>query len=184
MKRTLISLTLGLFVVTTIWSQTTYITLTGGYALANLEETDTNANGFRINGLFEYNPNDGVLSHGFSIGYIGTTANSSSGQQLEYKLNNVPMYYAPKFTFGSGNFKPFVKGALGMHFSSYKRISNLAEFKDNDAGFYGGASVGAMFFISDEFYINLDYEWAYLSNSFYSNGFMNTFNLGVGYDFW
>ena len=29
-------------------------------------------------------------------------------------------------------------------------------------------------------FLNLEYEWAYISNSFYGNGFMNTANYGLG----
>ena len=31
--------------------------------------------------------------------------------------------------------------------------------------------------------MNLEYEWAYLGNSFYRDGSMNTINLGIGMNF-
>ena len=183
MKRTIIFLGLLTFVVLTGWTQENMATITGGYAFANMEGTDTNASGFRVNGVYEFNPNGGKLSHGLSIGYIGTSADSTGIQGAEFKLNSWPIYYAPKLMFGKGKFKFYVKGALGIHFSSYKRIAEATETTTTDMGFYGGASVGAMIFVKENIFLNAEYEWAYLSNSFYTDGFINTANFGLGFKF-
>ena len=183
MKRISTILTIVLFAITSAWSQENMLTISGGWAFANLEEADVNTSGYRINGLYEFNPNEGKFSHGFSIGYIGTTSDSAGVAGVEYKLNTWPIYYAPKLIFGSGKFKPFVKGALGMHFSGYKRVSDVGEISTNDTGFFGGASVGAMLNLSESMFLSFEYEWAYMSNSFYQNGFMNSANLGLGFKF-
>ncbi len=182
MKRTIIFLGLLTFAVLTGWSQENMVTISGGYAFANMEEADENATGFRINGLYEYNPHEGMLSHGLSFGYISTSAESSSALGTEYKLTNWPIYYAPKLMFGKGKFKFYVKGALGMHISTYKRTA-VVETKTSDIGFYGGASVGAMLFLGESMFLNAEYEWAYMSNSYYSNGILNTASLGLGFKF-
>ena len=183
MKRTVIFLGLLAFAVITAWSQENMATISGGYAFANMEGTDTDASGFRVNGVYEFNPNGGMLSHGISFGYIGTSADSTGVQGAEFNLNNWPIYYAPKLMFGKGKFKFYVKGALGMHFSTYKRTAAAVETKTNDMGFYGGASVGAMIFLKENMFLNAEYEWAYLSNSYYTNGFINTANFGLGFKF-
>ena len=85
--------------------------------------------------------------------------------------------------FGKGKFKFYVKGALGMHFSTYKRTATAVESKTSDMGFYGGASLGAMIFVKENIFLNAEYEWAYLSNSFYTDGFLNTANFGLGFKF-
>ena len=108
-----------------LWAQENSFTFSGGYVFANLEESDSNADGYRINASYEFNPAQGILSHGFTIGYIHTTA--SGIQNAEYKLNNVPIYYAPRLTFGTGKAKLFVKGALGTHISGYKREGGQAK---------------------------------------------------------
>lgn len=184
MKRTFITLTLIFSVIAFTWAQENMLTLTGGYSFSNLEETDIKANGYRINGLYEYNPGGGKISHGFNIGYIGLTANDSTiTQTLEYKINTWPVYYAPKIMFGNDRIKAFVKGALGMHFSGYKRIGGASELDTRDMGFYGGASVGAMLFLKENLFLNAEYEWAYLSNSYYRDGFMNSALFGLGMRF-
>ena len=183
MKRLLIISSLLLFTLSAAWSQENLMTLTGGYAWLNPEETDADASGYRINFTYEFNPNEGKFAHGLSIGYIGTTVDSAGVQGAEYKLNSWPIYYAPRIMFGEGKFKPFVKGALGMHFSNYKRTGVGSEIKTTDSGFFGGASVGAMINIKENVFIIGEYEWAYMSNSWYGNGYMNSANFGLGFRF-
>jgi hypothetical protein len=183
MKNYLI-LTALTFLSLTALSQENRFTLGGGYAFANVEEVDTDATGFRITGLYEYVPSGGKVVHGVSFGYIGTSAEYSiTGQSNDYKINSWPIYYAPKLMFGNGSAKAFIKGALGMQFSSLKRTGTLSEIKNNDFGFYGGAGAGVMKSFGEKMFINLEYEWAYLSNTFYKDGFMNSVMLGVGVKF-
>jgi opacity protein-like surface antigen len=52
-----------------------------------------------------------------------------------------------------------------------------------DTGFYGGIGAGGMLFLKENIFLNLEYEWAYLSNSWYSDGFLNTAQLGIGFKF-
>jgi opacity protein-like surface antigen len=165
------------------WAQENRFTISGGYSFANIEDADQNANGWRINGLYEFNPNEGKLAHGFSFGYIGLSTTVENVQSVDYKSNSWPIYYAPKLMFGGDSFNAFVKGALGMHFTTYKRMGGLGDIKSTDTGFYGGLGAGVMKEVSDNVFLNLEYEWACLSNSYLRNGFMNTIMLGLGFKF-
>jgi len=50
----------------------------------------------------------------------------------------------------------------------------------NDFGFYGGGGAGLMYFVNESVFINAEYEVAYMTNSFYRNGVMNSVLLGIG----
>jgi opacity protein-like surface antigen len=164
-------------------SQENRFALSGGYVFANLEETDTDASGWRINALYEFNPGAAKLSHGLAFGYMSTSTDYTSQAQISnYKINSWPVYYAPKVTFGSGSLKGFLKGALGMHISGYKR-TGFVEITSTDMGFYGGVGAGGEFHLSDQVFINAEYEWAYMSNSFYRDGFINSVMAGIGFKF-
>lgn len=161
------------------------LTLSGGYAFNNIEQADVSGSGFRINGLYEYHPIVGKFVHGFSVGYVSTSAEVtefSGGQQIDskYTINSWPFYYAPKLLIGEGSLKGFIKGAIGMQFSTLKRSGTLSDVKTNDAGFYGGLGAGVLKDINDKISLNLEYEWAYSSNSYYRDGFLNSVMLGVG----
>lgn len=159
-------------------------TLSGGYVFTNLKDVDANARGWRINGLYEFNPNYGLMSQGFSFGYIHTSAKYTSQlQTTDFNYNTWPIYYAPKVTFGEKAVKGFVKGALGMHITGVKRTGAMGDFNDVSFGFYGGASAGIMVMLSETIFINAEYEWAYMSNTYYLDGFVNSIMGGIGMRF-
>jgi hypothetical protein len=170
----------------TAWSQPKdVLTLSGGYTFANVEDYDTSATGWRINLLYELNPKGAPLAHGASIGFMSLKATGpavgTGGQKAEYTVSTLPIYYAPKYMFGSENFKAFLKGAVGMQLSWLSRTGGLGELSTNDFGFYGGAGAGVMLMLSEDMFINAEYEWAYLSNSYYKDGFMNSIMGGIGF---
>ena len=162
------------------------VTLSGGYAFTNLEDTDVDATGWKIGGTYEYNPM-GNFANGMNFGYIQTkaTAQNLIGDDVNYTINSFPVYYSPKYLFGGESFKGFVKGSLGMHFSNYKQIGPALSVESKFSGFYGGAGAGVTKTLGDTIYLNLEYEWAFMSNAYdiYRNGFMNTIVLGVGAQF-
>lgn len=160
--------------------------LSGGYAFANIENTDEGVTGFRIDANFGYHPILGKVMHGFTVSYVNTSVEvieSDQGQpiQSKYQITSWPIIYAPKLVFGEKSFKPFISAALGMQFSTFKHTGTLAEVKSTDAGFYGGAGAGVMKDFGENIFVNLEYQWAYCSNSFYRDGFLNSVMLGVGY---
>jgi hypothetical protein len=173
------------FASLTVFAQENMVTLSGGYSWANLEEVDAKATGYRINALYEFNPQEGKVAHGVAMGFISTSASDEtvSIESVEYKLTNWPIYYAPKVMFGKNKIKIFIKGAAGIHISRYKRTGYLGEVSSNDTGFYGGLGGGLIINLSEKLFLNGEYEWAWLSNYYYDNGFMNSAMGGIGLRF-
>jgi hypothetical protein len=164
-------------------AQENMVTLSGGYAFANIEDNDTKGTGWRINGSYEFNTMGGKFAHGISFGYIHVSATDGTGlQTLTSNINSFPIYYAPKLMFGSDKFKFFVKGALGAQFAHLERVGAIT-LSDNDMGFYGGGGAGIMFFINEKIFINVEYEIAWASNSWYKDGWMNSAMGGIGFKF-
>jgi hypothetical protein len=178
MKRNLLIISL-VFCAVAAWGQENMFTVSGGYSFANIEDTDNKITGWRINGLYEFNPSSGNIAHGLSFGYISLSGTENS---VTSTVNSFPLYYAPKLMFGNDRIKAFVKGALGMQFSTLKR-EDRAELSDHDFGFYGGGGAGVMIFIKDNIFINGEYEIAWASNSFYKDGWINTAGGGIGFKF-
>jgi len=164
-------------------SQESMVTLSGGYSFANIEDTDATGTGWRINGLYEFNPMGGIFAHGFGFGYIHLSATEGVGQQsIEVSVNSFPVYYAPKVMLGNEKIKGFIKGIIGMQSSHLKR-EGLLEVSDFDFGFYGGGGAGVMVFLRENIFINAEYEIAYASNSWYNDGWMNSAMAGIGFRF-
>lgn len=159
------------------------ITLGGGYAFANIEDTDNQGTGWRINALYEFNMMGGRFAHGLAAGYINISATDEEGlQTTESHVNSFPIYYAPKFMFGNEKVKGFVKGALGFQIAGLKR-EGLVTVTDSDMGFYGGGGAGLMFFLKENIFINAEYEIAWASNNIYKDGWINSAMLGFGFKF-
>lgn len=189
MKKNLFIILLML-VSATAWSQESAFTLSGGWASASPENSSSSASGYRINGLYEFNPNQGKISHGFNVGYVRTTATQTTSIGINNSITSTatirswPVFYAPKIMFGnSEKFKFFLKGALGWQFGGYKVESPSLTLETNDSGFYGGLGAGGMLNLNENLFLNLEYEWAYVANMYYGNGYLNTAQLGVGYRF-
>jgi len=75
-----------------------------------------------MNGTYEFNPQNGKVTHGKSFGIISKSATGTSG--FEYDLRIWPLYYAPKVMFGENKIRAFIKEALGLHFSHYGGTGN------------------------------------------------------------
>jgi hypothetical protein len=186
-------LSISAFMLMALWgiSQQNMITVSGGYSFANLEASEimeddgkVKTTGWRINGLYEFNPAEGKWAYGFSVGYINLTGNDGSGlDTVDFKVSTVPYYFAPKYIFGKNDIKGYVKGVLGMQSSRLERTGALGTVEASDFGFYGGASVGMMVFLNEMFFLNGEYEFAWMSNSFYTDGLINSAMLGVGIKF-
>lgn len=167
-----------------LFSQENMISVRGGYVFGNLDEAETATNGWRIGGVYEFNPMGGNLSHGLHIGYMQTTA--SYDYMLgtaDYTLSSWPIYYAPKYSFGNKSLKAYLKGALGMHFTNLQRTGTLTEINADEWGFYGGAGAGVTQFLGESFFLSAEYEFAYMSNSPYKNGIVNSVTAGIGMKF-
>jgi len=191
MKNQLIIITLLIcLMINSSIAQENCITISGGYAFGNIEDINEGSTGWRINALYEYIGMNEHVSNGVSLGYIRTGGTFDQGigtTETEFKSGHWPIYYVPKYTFlnSESTFRPFVKGALGWHFSDYDITGPLGGDIDTggDSGFYGGLGAGITINFSELVLINLEYEWAYLSNSWYRDGFINSVTLGIGFNF-
>ena len=110
MKRNLLIVALVLCSMT-VMGQENMFTLSGGYVFTNIEDVDENATGFRINGLYEYNPSGGMVAHGLSFGWLQTKASSAGA---DYTVSSFPLYYAPKVIVGQGALRDSLSSHWGL----------------------------------------------------------------------
>jgi hypothetical protein len=163
-----------------MFSQQNIFTVGGGYSWANIESTEANATGYRINALYEYNPLEASIAHGAAFSYL--TISATDGD-LKSTISSLPIYYAPKIMLGnSDKFKVFLNGALGMQFSWLKR-EGIISLSDNDMGFYLGAGGGIMLYLKENVFLNAGYDFAWISNSWYADGLLHSATGGIGFRF-
>ncbi|MBL7903137.1 MAG: outer membrane beta-barrel protein [Bacteroidia bacterium] len=165
-------------------AQQNMISVEGGWAMADLEEVSTSMNGWRIAGLYEFNPYAGKVTHGISFGYVGMSTDVMVGAtNIHYELGSFPVYYAPGLLLGKDKFKFQLKGALGWQFSNINRTGLLIETKNSDGGITLGAGAGGLYNINSNTFLNFGYEFLFMDNSFYLDEFLHTIKLGLGFKF-
>lgn len=190
MKRLFITITLVSFVFLG-FSQENLVNLTGGYTWATIDDSDyfpddpsIKGSGWRINGTYDYNPNEGKVAYGFSMGYTSISASYDGGAgSTDYSISSIPAYFAPKFLFGNERIKGFIKLMIGVQRATLKRTGPAGELTASDFGFYGGAGAGLMVFVSEKIFLDAEYEIAYVTNSYYRNGLMQSALFGIGVKF-
>jgi hypothetical protein len=166
------------------FAQENMVTLNGGYSFANVEDHDVNVTGWRISGVYEFNPLGSKFAHGLSVGYVSLSGEGKENlYTITYDISSWPIYYAPKFLFGGEKAKGFIKGAIGYQFSKLQRTGEFVEATDNDAGFTGGGGAGVSYFFNEKFFLTAEYELIWMSNSFYKDGWLNTASVGLGIKF-
>ena len=167
-------------------AQNNTLTVSGGYATTRIKDADQNANGWRLYGVYEIRPVIGNVVHGFALSYVRSFAevtqmSGSNTVTSNFTVTSWPFYYVPKLIIGKGSLKGFVKAAAGMQFSNLKRTGTLPDAMTKDAGLYGGLGAGVTKTLNRRHFINLEYEWGYMTNSFYANGIMHSIMLGFGF---
>ena len=182
MKRTILILAL-ISLTTFAWSQENMFSISGGYAFANVEDFEDQATGWRINGVYEFNPQSGRFAHGLVFGYSSIQVTETLGIiNTTGTISSLPFYYTPKLFFGESNVKLFLKGALGSQIAWFKR-EGAVEIKDSDFGFYTGGGAGLKIDLGEKMFLNAEYEIAWVSNSYYDSGWLNNAMFGLGIKF-
>lgn len=174
------------------FTQENMINVTGGYAWMNMDDSEyfsedpnLTGTGWRITGTYDFNPNEGKIAYGFSVGYSTVDADYAftGDSTANYKMNSVPFYFAPKLLFGSEKFKAFVKLMIGGQSATLKRTGTASEISASDFGFYGGGGAGFNLFVHEKIFILAEYEIAYVTNNYYRNGLFQSVSAGLGIRF-
>lgn len=183
MKKTIVGFVMMLLAAAG-YAQENMFTISGGYAFADVVDSELEAEGWRLGGLYEFNPMGGKFAHGVYLGYIGLAAEGEVDfLNTRYEIGTWPLYYAPKFLIGNESLKGFVRGAFGFQFSTLKRTALVLTREDTDFGLMAGVGVGGSYFFTEKVFVSAEYEFSYLSNGFYRDGLLSTLSAGIGIKF-
>jgi opacity protein-like surface antigen len=171
---------------TAAWAQgNKTVILSGGYAFADVEDTESNADGWCANLVFETSHPGSHVVQGFGIGFAGLTSTGKPKSDplagnADYTISTLPIYWAPKLMYGEKQLKGFLSGALGGQISWLSRSGPAGDLSDRNGGFYGGVGAGARYDLNAKWSLEAEYQWAYMSNSYYRDGFLNSVMIGIG----
>lgn len=176
---------LGLFAATSTataqyknWSK--LMSFNGGYASLKAEDTGNNLDGYAFDFTYEQSNLDGNLAGGIMVTYMAAhDDDSDNDRRINYQ--SLPIMFQGKYYFGSNQARGYLQGGVGIQYSRIEYLSSNLLLSDGDAGFTAGGGIGGYFFTDEKIFINVAYNLNYLSNSFYRDGLVHLFKVGIGF---
>jgi hypothetical protein len=160
------------------WSQ--LFSFNGGYAILVGESTGNTLDGYAIDFTYEQVNMDGDLSGGILIQYLaGHDDDTPNNRRINYQ--SIPVMFQGKYFFGSDMVKGYLQGGIGLQFSRIEFSGANLLLQDGDSGFTFGIGLGGIFFTDEKIFINAAYNFNYLGNSFYRDGIVHLFKIGIGF---
>ena len=159
---------------------TTLLQAGGGWTSVAIEGVSARTNGYLINLGYEKFSTDNV-SVGGSVHYLYANSNYTSVlTNGKATLWSVPIYFDAKYYLGQGKLKPFLKGSMGYQFSGRKLESNSGVVvTTTDSGITVGLGAGVLIPLNEKMSLNLDYQWYWINNYYYSESSINSISLNL-----
>lgn len=160
------------------WSKLT--TFNGGFASLVGETTGNTLDGYAFDFTYEQINMDGTMSGGIMITYLaGHDGDTENTRRINYA--SLPIMLQGKYFFGSDMVKGYLQGSAGIQFSWVEYSGPNLLLKDGDSGFAFGLGLGGNFFTDEKIFVNAAYNFSYLTNSFYRDGIVHLFKVGIGF---
>ena len=160
------------------WSQ--QYSFNGGYAILDGESTGNTLEGYAIDFTYEQVNMDGNLSGGVLIQYLaGHDDDTDNDRRINYQ--SIPVMFQGKYFFGSDMVKGYLQGGIGLQFSRIEYSGPKLLLQDGDTGFTFGVGLGGLFFTDEKIFINAAYNFSYQGNSYYRDGIIHLFKVGIGF---
>jgi hypothetical protein len=158
-----------------------------GFTETSPEDSDANLSGNTFSLSYEKSNYTGNLAGGVAIAYATTSADSlnASGEQVQ-RLNSVSVEVLPillygKVLFGSPKVKGYIGGGFGIQFSKANSFRDLVQVTSYDSGFLIGGVGGLNFFVNEKILLNASYNLSYMGNSYFKDGVVHNFVIGLGF---
>jgi len=160
-----------------------------GFTAASPEDNDNDLNGNTFSLNYESSNLEGNLAGGVSISYLTTSADSvDAGGNTVSRLNSVsyrvfPIILYGRYMFGTDQIKGYIGAGIGIQFSNASFYTNNIQADGQDSGITIGGMAGVNYFFNDKIFVNGNYNLSWLSNSFYQDGIVQNFTVGLGFQF-
>jgi hypothetical protein len=160
------------------WSKLT--SFNAGYASLKAEDTGNNLDGYAFDFTYEQSNMDGNLAGGIMVTYMAAhDDDSENSRRINYQ--SLPIMLQGKYYLGSNRARGYLQGGAGIQFSWVEYSGPILLLQDGDSGITLGGGIGGYFFTDEKIFINVAYNLNYLSNSYYRDGLIHLFKLGIGF---
>jgi len=158
------------------------ISASGAYTIFTTEDTDVTINGGGFQLGYEVSNLQGNFAFGGGLGYLVGSEDIDDGQ---IRFSTLPFWLYGKFLFGPEKVKFFIPLALGYQISERQISGNVFTIQDTyrnwDSGISLGTGIGVNYYFSEKVCGIASYNFQFLNNKFYKEGFAHVFNIGIGF---
>lgn len=157
------------------------ILFNGSLGLVKSDETGNKFSSYMFSFYYEQIMINTRTVWGVSIGYLNGQDKADTPESRKVNFQTIPFMFYAKHLFGSGRVRGYAKGGLGLHSSKIEFVGPETLVTDWDAGLLLGAGAGIYVALDENIFINLNYDFTWLDNSYYQDGLAHFFNLGLGF---
>jgi len=150
-----------------------------GFSLLNIPDSEVSLGGYVFTATYDQLSWDLKYSGGASFGYIRSTTTISDE---EWTYSSIPLTLQGKLYLLSKEAALYLQGGIGVHFSQLARTTELLYLQFSDVGLVLNAGLGFLIPISKNMFISLSYQFNWYDTSYYKNGFVHLFRLGLAFN--
>lgn len=152
-----------------------------GTAIVKNKINDHSINGYNLMVALEKMTMEGNSAIGFNFGIIRAEDKYNIGDSVvDYTITSHPALLSMRYMFGSEKFKGYAGVGLGIHISRLDQAEDIVERITKPAA---NIPIGFMWIFNEGIYVNVNYAFNYLADSFYTNDLAHTISLGIGIQF-
>jgi opacity protein-like surface antigen len=154
----------------------------GAYAMVSSDETSTSLQGYAFGLGFEQANLKGNMAGGFGVMYLNTQETNEE-RDLELNYSSVPLLLYGKYFIGKPGLTGYLQGGFGIQFSSVEYSGPAVYLKDSDSGLAFNLGAGAHVSLNEKMFLNVAYNFMLMGNSYYQDGMVHLFKLGLGFKY-
>jgi opacity protein-like surface antigen len=154
-----------------------------GYVWMTSNDDGEAFDGYAVSLAIEHNVYGQSYALGLATGYGWATDEVESEYgNFDIDHTTIPILATFKYMFGNRRWTGHLGFGMGVHISSTK-APDVTKEEESTTGFAMAYPVGVMFWVSDNFNINVSYQFNWLLTSYLSDDRSQSAYLGAGFQF-
>jgi hypothetical protein len=154
----------------------------GAYAIVSADETDNSLDGYAFGIGFEQLNGKGNLAGGIGLMYLNTQ-DTNEEKELEVNYASVPIALYGKYLIGKQGFAGYLQGGFGIQFSNADYTGKAIYASGGDSGLILNLGAGGHISLNEKLFLNVAYNFMLMGNSYYQDGMVHLFKLGLGFQY-
>ena len=152
----------------------------GAYATLDSKETSHTLDGYCFGLSFEQLSSGIKWSGGVGLMYLNAQ-DTNDDTQREINYVSVPIILSGKYYFNSGIGSNYLQCGFGVHFSQVDYLGKETCFSGGSSGFTFNLGFGGYVFFNEKMFLNIGYNFMLMGNSYYQDGIVHLWKLGLGF---